>query len=494
MRVGNLRWIAALLLSVPATEQAQTIAVASYPVTRPSTGGPNAITVGPDGAVWFTVGSGSIGRMTAASVGTLYPIPTKSSSPSGITVGPDGALWFTEYAANQIGRITTNGTFTEYPVPTANSGPFGITAGPDGALWFTEYTANQIGRITTTGAITEYRNVYGAEPEAITAGPDGALWYTEYIQVARITTSGAETNYQVTSTSYSPQGITMGPDDALWFTGANQIGRITTTGAVTEYPTYGSQPQAIATGPDGALWFTDSYSNTIGRINTAGAVSNYPAPPTSYYNTGTTGISNGPDGALWFTEYGAGWVGLALFTTASLTANPQGLPSGSSISFNGSGFDANETVEIYKNGIGSAVLTTGVANSSGSFNAGATNGVPVAPFGYRLFLAVGETSKKIGAAAFSTTPYLSFTFPNGEQAGNPITVSGSGFAPFDSVQVYWDNPLTLLGTTTADITGAFSGSAAVTGTIPASAVGQNYVTGVGVNVPQAKDARGVNLQ
>jgi len=86
---------------------------------------------------------------------TLLP----SASPDGITVGQDGALWFTEGYGNKIGRISASGIITEYVSPTNQSGPTGITKGPDGALWFTEnstYAPNKIGRITTSGVIAEY--------------------------------------------------------------------------------------------------------------------------------------------------------------------------------------------------------------------------------------------------------------------------------------------------------------------------------------------------
>ena len=77
---------------------------------------------------------------------TEYAVPTANSGLSGITVGPDGALWFTEGTGNKIGRITTAGVVTnEFSVPTAVSQPFAIALGPDGALWF---IAIDIGRIT----------------------------------------------------------------------------------------------------------------------------------------------------------------------------------------------------------------------------------------------------------------------------------------------------------------------------------------------------------
>jgi len=143
IRLKHTYVLAALLATVPVVTPAQDIAITSYPAVAPGSGGPNAITRGSDGALWFTLGSGSIGRMTSAGAFTSYSIPTANSAPMGIAAGPDGALWFTESAANQIGRITpTAGVVTEYPVPTANSSPWGITAGPDGNLWFTEYNGD----------------------------------------------------------------------------------------------------------------------------------------------------------------------------------------------------------------------------------------------------------------------------------------------------------------------------------------------------------------
>jgi virginiamycin B lyase len=76
--------------------------------------------------------------VTTGGVFTEFAIPTASAAPDGITVGSDGALWFTESGVNQLGRVTTSGTFTEFPLPTANNFPGAIVMGPDGALWFTQ--------------------------------------------------------------------------------------------------------------------------------------------------------------------------------------------------------------------------------------------------------------------------------------------------------------------------------------------------------------------
>ena len=65
--------------------------------------------------------------------------------PLGITVGPDGALWFSN-GSNGIGRITTEGVVSNF-TGTGSSG--GITTGRDGALWFP--TFGTIERMTTAG-------------------------------------------------------------------------------------------------------------------------------------------------------------------------------------------------------------------------------------------------------------------------------------------------------------------------------------------------------
>ncbi|HVP61245.1 MAG TPA: hypothetical protein VMT11_11835, partial [Myxococcaceae bacterium] len=77
-----------------------------------------------------------IGRITTGGTITEYPTPTSLSAPSAITVGPDGNLWFLEWHADKVGRITTGGTITEFSVPTsASDNPTGIAAGTDGNLW-----------------------------------------------------------------------------------------------------------------------------------------------------------------------------------------------------------------------------------------------------------------------------------------------------------------------------------------------------------------------
>jgi len=82
---------------------------------------PLGISVGPDGALWFAeaglwtpsgfVGGGQkIGRITTSGVISEFAIPTATSRPGGITMGPDGALWFSEVNGNKIGRLLPSAT------------------------------------------------------------------------------------------------------------------------------------------------------------------------------------------------------------------------------------------------------------------------------------------------------------------------------------------------------------------------------------------------
>jgi virginiamycin B lyase len=302
--------LAGLLL--PATA----LAIEEFPVPTPSSQ-PSGITVGPDGALWFTEENGNrIGRITTAgSISEFAQLPNPGSLPSEIVTGPDGALWFTEFGANKIARITTAGAITEYTVPTIGSGPDGIAVGPDGNLWFTEYQQNKIARIDPNnpgtpggaGNITEFSAGLSSAsgPGDIVTGPDGRLWFTQAgsNSIGAITTGGSITEYQIPSAgSENPSGIA-NSFGALWFTesAANKIGRISTTGSFTEFPiaTPGSGPASITLGPDGALWFTEHGANKIGRITTGGSVSEFAVPTAS---SGPDGIAAGPDGALWFTE------------------------------------------------------------------------------------------------------------------------------------------------------------------------------------------------
>ena len=86
-----------------ATTKAQEVALVEHRLPIDRRDGPYAITVGPDGALWFNVPCGTVARITTAGVITEYPV---GAGPAGITAGPDGALWFAVPYNNSISRLT----------------------------------------------------------------------------------------------------------------------------------------------------------------------------------------------------------------------------------------------------------------------------------------------------------------------------------------------------------------------------------------------------
>jgi len=297
-------------------------------VALPSPTGANGITVGFDGALWFTTldqpGGNMIGAITTA--GAIGSVPSANAltqanglelpTAGDIAPGPDGNMWIAQRDGQVVGEIPIGGTsqFTYVP-PTSNSSPAQITAGPDGTLWFTEAAASKIGHVAPGGSVVEFPTpTPGAYPLGIASGPGGFIVFTETLvnKVGFISTDGKTTGeFTIPTANALPTSIVLGLDSALWFSeyGANKIGRMDFSGNFKEFPV-SSAPTAITVGPDGALYFTETAGNRIGRITIAGAVTEFGVPD---MNSGPTGIVAGPDGALWFTENAASRIGRLSF-------------------------------------------------------------------------------------------------------------------------------------------------------------------------------------
>ena len=265
---------------------------------------PTDIVAGPDGALWFTQSAGGnprdgrtyfqagIGRITTTGSYTSYPVPASASSVPGldaITLGPNGNLWFTETAVNRIGEITPKAvdpTIHEFALPAADRLAAGvgssitsadtIAAGPGNDIWFTEQGSNAIGVMSTSGTLLSKFTVPNSNlnptPQGITEGPDQTMWFTENAtnEVASITAQGKITVYALPGAASGPASIVYGPDGSLWFTDNTGVGNIDpSTGKVTLYRahTASSGPVGITVGPDcTSIWFTESSADRLGRI------------------------------------------------------------------------------------------------------------------------------------------------------------------------------------------------------------------------------------
>lgn len=143
--------------------------VTTYPVPESTKTTPRFSTEAA-GNVWYTLQhANKIDEVTPSGTITEFAVPATSQGqarPHDITVGPDGALWFTEWIGNAIGRMTTDGTITNvFMLPDVEAAPRFIASGADGALWFTEggsqsfgdsFSPSRIVRITTSGDMTKF--------------------------------------------------------------------------------------------------------------------------------------------------------------------------------------------------------------------------------------------------------------------------------------------------------------------------------------------------
>jgi len=95
------------------------------------------------------------------------------SGPYGITVGTDGALWFTTMTSGEIGRIRWTGVVRLVPSWCAVDDRHRA----DNALWFTLNQANAVGRLRRRRA-HRARIATAERSVGITATHDDAVWFT----------------------------------------------------------------------------------------------------------------------------------------------------------------------------------------------------------------------------------------------------------------------------------------------------------------------------
>ena len=450
--------------------------------------GPNQVTEGPDGAVWFTeTNIGAIGRVDTSGQVTEFvpprpavPIPIVNGLPTGITSGPDGNLWFAEAGSSSIGQLTPQGLFTMFSGGiTPGSQPFGITSGPDGNLWFTEAAGDRIGRITPQGVVTEFSAglTSGFVPESIATGPDGNLWFTGAGSnlIGRITPQGVITEFSGAS-GIGLTSITPGPDHALWFTeqGSNQIGRIDPdTFRVAEFAGGLGGPTGITTGPDGNLWFTDSIGASggataeIGRITPQGAI--------TLFSTGLTpqgrpaGIVAGQDGNLYFAETAGDRIGQVILPQTSLNsptveANLPSPAQGDPFSTALATFRDNSAVADLTNfratidwGDGSSSAGTVTESSDGLFTVSGTHAY-ASPGVFPGTILIGNEANSASPLPFSITVEttslqvtgLDFTTQANRAFSGPVAVLADSFGPRPSgdyrATIDWGDDTTSAGT------------------------------------------------
>src|SRR5204862_264473 len=170
-----------------------------------------------------------IGKLTTDGQLTEYLI-APFVQPWDITVGPDGALWFTEEDADLIGRITTDGGYTEYSTGTCCF-PTEITSA-GGFLWFTMEQGPSIVKMDTQGFVHTFNYPDASElAYAIATGPDGKIWGSDIIgpHVVRVAPGGVHT-LKVAGSQTGVAGLATGPDGLLWYRAVPRVAVVPDSG------------------------------------------------------------------------------------------------------------------------------------------------------------------------------------------------------------------------------------------------------------------------
>jgi virginiamycin B lyase len=162
---GNL-WTtesgAGKIAKIPPSIASGSGSITEYPMADPGcvSGG---IASGPLNSLWYVGCVGSfvytIDQVSLSGVQTIYQPPSGFGAvdPRFLTVGADGAIWFTDQNANYIGRLAPigggAGTWTKYPYPLVNDTTTGnasanwIFAASDGSLWWTDFKSASVGHL-----------------------------------------------------------------------------------------------------------------------------------------------------------------------------------------------------------------------------------------------------------------------------------------------------------------------------------------------------------
>jgi virginiamycin B lyase len=130
---------------------------------------------------------------------TEYPLP-QNRSPNAITVAPDGSVWFGELGVPGVGHLyPNNGTLVEYrwpssyiPLSSSSRACFDVSDTWGVALWngmvWATYQDNSslVGLNPSSDASQIIQLKSGSLPYTLAVGPDGALWFTELSYPAQV--------------------------------------------------------------------------------------------------------------------------------------------------------------------------------------------------------------------------------------------------------------------------------------------------------------------
>jgi len=133
----------------------------------------------PDGRIWFTNGGSSLVVLDpSSSTAYYYGLPSGTQALA-LTVGPNGWVWFTDVSRPAIGALDpTSADVYLWSIP-GGSQPFDLVRDGSGGIWFTDRMANAIGRLDPfANEIAIYLLAANARPAFLALDDDETVWFT----------------------------------------------------------------------------------------------------------------------------------------------------------------------------------------------------------------------------------------------------------------------------------------------------------------------------
>jgi virginiamycin B lyase len=306
---------------------------------------PDGIIAGPNGHMWYPVRGNNamaIAEIDGNGVNTVHPIPAPFSEIHAITLGPDGALWFTLTVGGTlpvtvdtephlvggtgaVGRMTADGHVDEFDLPDPTQQPDQITSF-EGQLWLSTYlepnqsmdqaiwrvsTAGVFKRATSPGAVSQFLGD--------TSRSAGRLWYATFqigpgyraeSGIGYLDPAGQPHPVALPDTLQGDTlGIVIGPDGNPWYLiafGPDRIVRVRPNGTASVVATPQCRAALARTAHD--VWCASP--TDIFQVNATGTVITHDARLNrAYLSLGsslTLGMVNGAaasaNGSVWFTD------------------------------------------------------------------------------------------------------------------------------------------------------------------------------------------------
>ncbi|MFB2555701.1 Vgb family protein [Herbiconiux liangxiaofengii] len=283
--------------------------VSVHPVV-PTEGGPYAVAVTDDGAVWCSlVHAGALLRRAPDGSTTTVDLAAGrpgASQPAQVATAGDDAVWVADLAQNAVLLVGPSGVLRRVDAPSPAAQPYGVVSLHDGTAWFTELGGDALGRIGILGPVAEFATGTLDGGVSMIAASGDSLWFTANRANAVGYVRGGDAEPQLfalPTEAAGPVGITVGDDGAAWFTEilAGAIGRVDRSGRFTEFalPDPGSKPHAIVRDPrpDAGAWFTLWGSNELGHVDLDGAFTFVSLASTGHEEP--HGLAVAADGTVW---------------------------------------------------------------------------------------------------------------------------------------------------------------------------------------------------